>query len=42
MQNIDYFGDIIANVLSNERLNPKVIELFIRDGKLNISLVFIT
>ena len=34
--------DMIANVLSNEKLNPIVTKLFIRGRKLNISLVFIT
>ena len=29
-------------MLSNEKLNPVVTELFIRGSKLNISLVFIT
>ena len=29
-------------MLNNEKLNPIVTELFIRGGKLNISLVFIT
>ena len=36
------FDDMIADMLSNKRLNPIVTELFIRVGKLNISLVFIT
>ena len=36
------FDDMIAHVLRNEKLNPKVTELFIRGRKLNISLVFIT
>ena len=36
------FDDIIADMLSNKKLNPIVTELFIRDRKLNISLVFIT
>ena len=36
------FDDIIADMLSNKKLNPVVTELFIRDRKLNISLVFIT
>ena len=30
-----------ANMLSNEKLNPIVTELFIKGRKLNISLVFI-
>ena len=33
---------MIANMLSNTKLNPIVTELFIRGRKLNISLVFIT
>ena len=36
------FHDMIADILSNKKLNPIVIELFIRDRQLNISLVFIT
>ena len=32
---------MIANMLSNEKLNPIVIELFITGRKLNISIVFI-
>ena len=35
------FGDMIADMLSNKKLNPIVTELFIRGRKLNISLVFI-
>ena len=34
--------DMIADMLSNKKLNPIVTELFIRGRKLNISLVFIT
>ena len=34
--------DMIADILSNKKLNPKLTELFIRGRKLNISLVFIT
>ena len=33
---------MIADILSNKRLNPKVTELFIRSRKLNISFAFIT
>ena len=33
---------MIADMLSNEKLNPRVIQLFIRGRKLNIYLVFIT
>ena len=36
------FDDMIADILSNKKLNPIVTELFIRSRKLNISLVFIT
>ena len=36
------FDDMIADMLSNKRINPIAIELFIRVRKLNISLVFIT
>ena len=35
------FDDMIADMLSNKKLNPIVTELFIRSRKLNISLVFI-
>ena len=34
--------DMIADMLSNKKLNPIVTELFISDRKLNISLAFIT
>ena len=36
------FDDIIADMLSNKKLNQIVTESFIRARKLNISLVFIT
>ena len=36
------FDDMIADMLSNRKLNPIATGLFIRDRKLNISLVFIT
>ena len=36
------FDDMIADMLNNKKLNPKVTELFIRGRKLNIFLVFIT
>ena len=32
---------MIADMLSNKKLNPIVVELFIKGRKLNISLVFI-
>ena len=35
------FNDIIADMLSNEKLHPIVTELFIRGRKSNIYLVFI-
>ena len=34
--------DMIADMLSNDKINPIVTELFIRGRKLNISLLFIT
>ena len=41
-QNIDcIFDNMIADMLSNEKPNPKVTKLFIRDTTLNISLTFI-
>ena len=36
------FVDMIADMLSNKKLNPVVTELLIRGRKLNISLAFIT
>ena len=33
---------MIADMISNKKLNPVVTESFIRDRKLNIFLVFIT
>ena len=36
------FDYMIADMISNKKLNSIVTELFIRDRKLNISLVFIT
>ena len=36
------FDDLIADMINNKKLNLIVTELFIRDRKLNISLVFIT
>ena len=35
------FDDIIADMLSNKKLNPVVTELFIRGRKINSSFVFI-
>ena len=36
------FDDMIVDMINKEKLNPAVTELFIRDGKLNISYIFIT
>ena len=36
------FDDMIGDMISNDKLNPIVTELFIRGRKLNISIVFIT
>ena len=36
------FDYMIADMINNEKLNPVVTELFIRDRKLNISIIFIT
>ena len=36
------FDDMIADMITNKKLNPVVTELFIRGRKLNISIVFIT
>ena len=36
------FDDMIADMLSNKKLNPIVTGLFIRGRKVNVSLVFIT
>ena len=36
------FADMIADMLSNKKLNPVVTKLFIRGRKLNIPLVFTT
>ena len=36
------FDDMIADMISNNKLNPVVTELFIRGRKLNISMAFIT
>ena len=37
-----FFGDMIADMINNKKLNSIVTKLFIRGRKLNISLVFIT
>ena len=36
------FDDMITDMESNKRLSPKVTELFLRERKLSISLVFIS
>ena len=33
---------MIADMINNKKLNPVVVELFIRGRKVNISIVFIT
>ena len=35
------FDDMIVDMVSNKKLNPIVTDIFIRERKLNISLVFI-
>ena len=34
------FDDMIADMINNTKLNPIIIELFIRERQLNISIVF--
>ena len=41
-KNLIVFDDMIADLINNTKLDLIVTELFIRGGKLNISLVFIT
>ena len=36
------FDEMIADMESNKKPSPKVAQLFLRGGKLNISLVFIS
>ena len=36
------FDDMIADIISNKKINSIVTELFIKDRELNISLIFIT
>ena len=36
------FDDMNADLINNKKLNPVVSEFFIRERKLNISVVFIT
>ena len=36
------FDDMIADMINNKKLNPTVTEFFLRDRKLNISIVFST
>ena len=36
------FDDMIADIISNKKLQPVVTELFFRGKKLNISLLFVT
>ena len=41
-KNLIVFDDTVADLINNTKLDSIVTELFIRGGKLNISLVFIT
>ena len=41
-KNLIVFDDIIADIMSNKRIQVIIKELFIRRRKVNISLVFIT
>ena len=41
LQNYDYFDGMIADMLSNKKLNPTLTELLIKSGKPNISLVLL-
>ena len=36
------FDDMVADMIINKNLNPIITELFVRDRKLNISIVFVT
>ena len=40
--NIIIFGDMIADMINNKKVNPLVTELFIRGRKHNVSIIFIT
>ena len=40
-QSIIVLNDMIADMISNKKLNPIVSELFVRGRKLNISILFI-
>ena len=42
MENIDYFDDTLADILSIKKVNTIATELFIRSRRLNFSVVFIT
>ena len=42
MQNINIFSWYIADMINNKKLNSWVTDLYIRDRKLNICLVFLT
>ena len=39
---LNVFNDMIADMLINKKLIPMATELFVRQRKLNISLIFIT
>ena len=40
MENIDRFDDVTADMISNKKHNPRVIELFIKSRKIKMSVVF--
>ena len=42
LNKLTVFDDTIADMISNKKLNPIVTELFIKDRKVNINVVFIT
>ena len=41
-ENIDRFDDVTADMISNKKPNPIVIELFIKSRKIKMSFVFAT
>ena len=42
IKDYNFCPTLVANILSNKKLNPIIAELFIRGRKLNISFIFIT
>ena len=39
---LNFFNDMVTDMLSYKKLNPEITKLFIRGRKLNISVVFTT